>query len=243
MIPSITEKQIFTALGNFLQVILPQLAGKVVVGQTNRVASPEGDYIEMWALSRPRLGTNVETPEDTKFTASIAPLDATTSTMTVTAVDTGLIEQGNQVFAVGVANNTAVQSQIDGPTGGAGHYVVSNAQTVGAGIMSAGTMSIETSTEFIAQLDVHGPNSGDNATVISNTFRSAYAVDQLDGTGVTPLYSDDPRQAPFITAASQYEDRWTVDVHMQFKPSVSTPQEFYDAVDLTVVNVDVAFPD
>ena len=86
-------------------------------------------------------------------------------------------------------------------------------------------------------------NSGDNAQVVSNIIRSAFAVDQMAGTGVTPLFSDDPRQAHFQTAANQYEERWTVDVHLQFKPSVSTPQEFFDAVDLTVVNIDVAFPD
>ena len=90
-------------------MILPQLApSNIIVGQTNRVASPEGDYIVMWPLTRPRLATNVETPIDCKFTASIAPLTASTSTMTVTAVQSGEIELENQIFSTNVAYNTFV---------------------------------------------------------------------------------------------------------------------------------------
>jgi hypothetical protein len=237
MTPSIVESAVFTALGNLLTAILPT-GVSVIVGQTNRVASPSGDYISMWPLRRPRLGTNLETPVDTKFTASI-----TANQMIVTEISSGEIEEGNQVFGVGVANSTIVQSQSSGTVGGVGTYIVSGTQTVGSRIMSAGTLSIATSTEFVAQLDVHGPNSGDNAQVISNVIRSSFAVDQMAGTGVTPLFSDDPIQSPFHTAAVQYEERWTVDVHLQITPSISTPQEFYDAVALSLVDVDVVFPD
>jgi hypothetical protein len=239
MIPSVTEAQVLTALGNLLTVLLPQLTpSNIIIGQVNRVASPEGDYVVMWPLNRPRLGTNFEEPEDCKFTASIAA-----DQMTVTGLFSGEIEAGNQVFGLGIANNTVVQSQSGGTPGGIGIYLVTPAQTVTSETMSAGTLSIATSTEFIAQLDVHGPNSGDNAQVISNAIRSEFAVNQMAGTGVTPLFSDDPRQAVFETAAKQFDERWTVDVHLQITPSISTPQEFYDAVDLTLVDVDVVYPD
>lgn len=237
MTPSITQDAINTALGNFLQAVLP--AGvKVVVGQVNRVASPKGDYCVMWPLRRPRLGTNVDSSADAKFTGSIAG-----AVMTITEVVAGTMNDGATVFGVGIAANTSVVNQIDGTPGGDGTYAITPSLTVGSTTLSAGATIIEQSTEIVYQVDVHGPASGDNAQTISTAFRDAYGVSLFDGTGVTPLYCEDPRQMPFTTAANQFEDRWTIDVHMDCAPTVSVPQQFFDAADLTVVDVDVAYPD
>lgn len=236
MTPSITQDNINTALGNLLKAVLPS-AVTVIVGQTNRVASPEGDYVVMWSLRRPKLATVFETTSDTEFEASIAG-----NQMTVLGLESGLIKPGNTVFGTNVADGTIVQSQSSGSTGGAGVYTVSGSQTVFLETMSAGTMTIAQSTEVVMQVDVHGTNSDDNAQVISTIIRTAFAVDQMAASGVTPLYADEPRQVPFITAAQQYEDRWMVEIHMQVTPSVVTPQEFYDVVELNLVDVDVVFP-
>lgn len=238
MTPSITQDAINTALGNFLTAILP--AGvEVVVGQVNRVASPEGDYVVMWPLRRPRLGTNVDTPVDSKFTASISG-----GVMTVSAVDAvlnGPIGIGSVIFGVNVASNTTVASLGSG-TGGVGTYNVTPSQTVGSETMSAGVIEVEQSTEVVMQVDVHGPSSGDNSQTISTLFRSGYAVERMAASGVTPLYAEDPRQTPFTTAASQYEERWTIDVHLQINPIISVPQEFADSATIEVVDVDVVYP-
>lgn len=74
MIITPTEVDILAALGSFLQDILPlnstgpDVPFVVVVGQENRVPEPvnassptNSNYIVMWALRMPRLGTNVET--------------------------------------------------------------------------------------------------------------------------------------------------------------------------------------
>lgn len=242
MAPSITQTQIFITLGNLLTALLPQLTGQIVEGQVNRVSSPLGDYIDMWMLSRPRLGTNYDTAVDCKFVASISPNpDGATSTMRVTALQAGKVDVGNTVSAPGVLPNTVI---VSGPEdGGSGSYVVSQSQTVDMRVMSAGAVQTATSTEVIIQCDVHGPNSGDNAQVISQAVRSEFAVDQMAGTGVTPLFSDDPRQAPFDTAAKQYEERWTIDIHLQVTPIISTPVQFSDSVTITLVDVDVVYVD
>jgi hypothetical protein len=240
--PSVTDAQVITALSNLLTALLPQLQGKIVQGQINRVSSMLGDYIEMWPLSRPRLATNYEIPVDCKFIASITPnAGGVTSTMAVTEITTGEIEIGDVIFGANVANNTVVQSIP--PGGGSGDYIVSNSQTVAAEVMSAGAIETATSTEVVIQCDVHGDNSTDNAQVISQAIRSEFAVNQMDGTGVTPLFSDDPRQTPFITAANQYEYRWTIDIHLQITPTIATPIEFSDSVTIELVDVDVVYPD
>lgn len=237
MTPSLTQDAVNTALAAFLTSVLP--AGvKVNVGQVNRVAEPLGDFVVMTPLRRPRLATNFETDADTKFTGSIAA-----TIMTVTAVAFGELLPGNPVFGTGVTDGTVVVDQLTGPTGGDGTYTVDPAQTVTSRTLAAGTTEIEQDTDCVMQLDVHGPASTDNAQTISTLMRSAYAVEQLSPSGVTPLYADDPRQLPFITAANQYEERWSIDVHLQINPIVSAPTQFADSAALTVVDVDVAYHD
>jgi hypothetical protein len=238
MTPSITQDAINVALGNFLTSILP--AGTtIIVGQVNRVAEPEGDFVVMWPLRRPRLSTNLDTSNDCKFTGSIA-----LTVMTVTAVQLGTITPTNTVFGVGVAANTTIVNQLTGPTGGAGTYTIAPSQTVASETLSAGAIEVAQDTEVVMQIDVHGPSSTDNAQTIATLFRDDYAVTEFESEpiAITPLYAEDPRQMPFVNAANQYEDRWTIDLHLEIAPVVSVPQEFADAVDLTVVDVEVTYP-
>jgi hypothetical protein len=238
MTPSITEDAVITALGNFLTAVLP--AGVTIVrGQINRVSEPEGDFVVMWPLRRPRLSTNYDKSNDCKFAGSIAA-----TVMTVVEVDTGLVTPGRTVFGMGVSDPTTVVNQMTGPTGGAGTYTIAPSQTVEQTTLSAGSTEIEQSTEVVLQIDVHGPASTDNAQTISTLFRADFAVTEFanEAISISPLYADDPRQMPFVNAASQYEDRWVVEAHMQIDPVVSVPQQFADVVTLTVVDVDVAFP-
>lgn len=241
MTPSITDTQVGKAIGGLLTAILPSTV-TVIVGQVNRTASPEGDYCVMWPLRRPRFATNLETAIDTRYLASIEVDSIAGPLMLVTAIATGTIEPGNSVFGVNVADLTVVLAQISGNPGGTGTYQVSIAQTVSSETMSSGTLEIETSTEAVWQIDVHGPNSADNAQVISTIMRSGFAVDQMAATGVTPLFAEDPRQAPFITAADQYESRWMVDVHFQIKPSVMVGQEFFNSATITLIEINSNVP-
>lgn len=232
MIPSITEDAVDTAIGNLLQAMLPQLpAGNIIVGQVNRVASPEGDFVAFWPLRRPRLGTNFDTDQAALFVAAIAG-----TAMTVSSLTNGVIEDGSTVF--GAAANTIIEDQQSGTPGGVGVYTVSVSQTLGSTTLLAGGTSIMQPTECVMQIDVHGPNSADNAQVISTLFRDDFAVEQLAATGLSPFFADDPRQMPFVTAANQYEDRWTLDAHFQIDPSVIIAQQFATALTLTLYNVD-----
>lgn len=237
MTPSITESALQIALGDFIAAATGLPAGQVIIGQTNRVASPEGDYVVMWPLRRPRLATNIDTTADAKFTGSIAG-----ATMTITDVITGQMNQGATVFGVGVAAGTSVIAQVNGRPAGVGTYTIAPSQNVGSGTLSAGQTGIEQSTEVVYQLDVHGKNASDNAQSIATLFRDQYGVTQFAGTGVTPLYCDEPRQLAFVTAAVEYEERWSIDLHMQFDPVLSVPQQYADAAIVNVISVTEAFP-
>lgn len=237
---SITEQQAYTALVSYLAVVLPP-GTPAVQGQVNRVPEPAGtNYVVFWSLRRPRLSTNRDDFEDAVFTGGIAG-----PTMTITDVDpdfTGELAVGATVFGVGVAAGTVITALGTG-IGGLGTYTVSPSQNLSSRTLSAGTQQLEQDTELVLQLDVHGPLGADNAQIISTTFRDGYAVGlfALSGLDITPLYSDDPRQMPFINAEKAYEDRWAVDLHLQVNPVVTIPQQFADATDVDVVSVDASY--
>lgn len=231
MTPSITQDDVNNALGNFLTAILGLAATQIIVGQVNRVASPEGDYCVMWPLRRPRLATNVDSYQDVKYLGFI---EATT--MIVTQVFTGEIAPGQTIFGIDVLPGTTVVDYGSGQ-GGAGSYEIQPNQTAAGPLLSSGSKIIAQATEVVMQVDVHGPASGDNIQTISTAFRDAYGVFLFEGTGITPLYAEDPRQLPFTTAAVQYEDRWSIDLHMDCSPTISVPIEFADSIDLTLATI------
>ena len=94
-------------------------------------------------------------------------------------------------------------------------------------------------TEITIQLDVHGPHSADNSTVVSTLFRSGVACEAFAATGlpIAPLYSTDPRQLVFVNSEDQFEDRWTFDVVLQANIDVTTPQQFAAEVDVNTSGI------
>lgn len=100
-------------------------------------------------------------------------------------------------------------------------------------------------TRVTVQVDVHGPNSADNAQAITTLFRSDVAVQTFSASGyaVSPLYCSDPRQIPFSDGEQQIEERWEIDAVMQVNPGVTTAQQFAGSLSIgTIVNVTVKYP-
>ncbi|ALJ98691.1 MULTISPECIES: phage neck terminator protein [pseudomallei group] len=107
-----------------------------------------------------------------------------------------------------------------------------------------GTRNSMQAIEARLQLDVHGPNSGDNAAIISTLFRDEYACIQFATVNpdIQPLYSEIPRQMPFINGENQFEQRWIIELALQYNPITQTPQDFADEVIPQIVSVDAAYP-
>lgn len=94
------------------------------------------------------------------------------------------------------------------------------------------------------QIDVHGPSAADNVHVLQTLFRSEYAVALFKTFrfDVTPLYTSDPRQVPFLNESRQIEERYSIDAVLQCNPVVTTGQDFADTVGLGIISVDVVYP-
>lgn len=231
-----------TALRSFLLSILPA-AVEVIRGQVNKTPEPSSlDFVVFWPLLRERIETNTDTSADVRFLGSING-----TTLTVSSVSFGTIGTASPVtlFGTGVMSGTNIIKQLSGSVGAVGTYQLSQSQTVTLGVMAAGVEAILQPTKVLIQCDVHGPNSGDNAQIISTLFRDDYAVEAFEGLNlgdITPLYADDPKQVPFLNAEQQYEDRWVVEAFLQVNAVVTVPQQFADEVDVGLVDVDVVYP-
>ncbi|MDB5280875.1 MAG: hypothetical protein JWR61_5830 [Ferruginibacter sp.] len=111
--------------------------------------------------------------------------------------------------------------------------------------VAGGTQSILQPTRVAIQLDVHGPNSADNAQTISTLFRDDYAARffAASGANVAPFFADDPKQMPFTNEQQQVESRWVVDAVMQANQAiVGIPQQFADHLDVSVFDVQATYP-
>lgn len=229
---SVTESQMLTALRSFIMSILPS-GISCVRGLVNRVPEPSGsDFVVMTPTLRGRLATNIDYYIDAEFTGSISGTE-----LTISSTQYGNLSIGSNIFGVGVLPGTTITAMGTG-SGGTGTYTISQSQTVSDQTIAAGIQKLLQPTKVTMQLDVHGPNSADNAQVITTLFRDAYAIEQFKTSGfdVSPLYASDPKQVPFINGEQQYEERWTIDAIMQANPVMQVPQQFASSA---VVNISI----
>jgi hypothetical protein len=247
---SFTEAQGFEVLGQFLQsvcapspITVIRQRGETAPGQNVQVPEPEADdYVVMSSLSQERLEWNETTFADNMFTASISG-----TVLTVTDVPRGVVALGALLRDLAqptkLLPSTVVGPQTSGEPGGAGQYQVSPPQTVLQETMYGGVRSDLAGTKWTVQLDVHGPNSMNNARVIETLFFSEVATDFFGATGlpIAPLYSGDPHQAPFVNAEQSVEYRWVVDVVMEIGVVVGTPQQFADEVKVKTIEAAVIY--
>jgi hypothetical protein len=92
------------------------------------------------------------------------------------------------------------------------------------------------SAEITIQIDVHGPNSADNAKLIVVMWRTDFAVDTFAASNpsITPLYADEARQVPFHDGEQQVETRYTIDAVLQADQTVTVPQQSSTSFDLSL---------
>jgi len=107
-----------------------------------------------------------------------------------------------------------------------------------------GQLTAEQSVELVIQLDFHGPQGADYAHIASTLFRDSWGVDQFAASGynVTPLYTDEPMQVPFLNGEQQIERRWMVQAHVQCNPIVTVTQDFADELVVGLIDIDAQYP-
>lgn len=103
------------------------------------------------------------------------------------------------------------------------------------------TTAMEQGTEVHIQFDFYGQSAADAAAAASTAWRDQYAVDILSPEAV-PLYTDVARMVPLVTGEEQFLERFTLTALLQWNPVVTVPQQFAEAANVELVNVDVEYP-
>lgn len=246
IVVSVAQAQVFQVLGEFLQSILPATVA-VVRGEVNRVPEPQGtDFVVMWPSVREPLSKTVDTYSDIAFIGYISNgIGGAGTTLTVTQMLAGTLSVNLLLGANGILANTQITAEQSG-TGGLGTYTVNNPQLLNSTTLQAGSKNILQPVNVTLQVDVHGPNSADNAQIISTLFQDDYGVQAFIGFNsgldtIVPLYTDAPRQTAFMDAELQSEERWSIQMSMQVSPVVKVPEQFAGVVNVAATSTDAAY--
>ena len=94
-------------------------------------------------------------------------------------------------------------------------------------------MAVKTATEYRLQIDFYGSDAGDMAQAFLMLFNDGYAYEAFPD-GIKPLYADSPKEIPLITAEKNYLSRWTMDVFIQYNPTVTASVGFIGDIPVSV---------
>lgn len=95
--------------------------------------------------------------------------------------------------------------------------------------------TVQNSVEMLFQVDFYGDEAQQKARTLANLWRNHYASDRLKV--CQPLYAKQPIHAPFVNEKSMYEDRYIVELSLQYNPYVTHNQVFTDDVDISLIKI------
>jgi hypothetical protein len=154
-----------------------------------------------------RYGWRISDPAAAIFTASIS-----STTMTVTELFSGTIAVGQQVFGVGVEQETVITALGTG-TGGAGTYTVSNSQTAPSGrynsaqincVFTGSTSGTTLTVSAVSSGTLHAGMTITNSSLTTKTIITALGT----GTGGAGTYTISNSQT--VGSSTMYGLNWTV---------------------------------
>jgi len=114
--------------------------------------------------------------------------------------------------------------------------------TVATYTPDAGERHDTRTTQFRVQLDFYGPQASMQAAIVAGIFRTERATELMADGPLQPLYAGEPVQTTMINGEQQFEDRWTLEVFMQFNPIITSSQDFADELHIDRAEIDGTFP-
>ena len=136
------------------------------------------------------------------------------------------------------------------PPGGSDFVIMSptNRNRLSFNVTDHPTTNTETNTssfDYSVQFDCYGPNAGVIANILNDSWYSNQTFELFKPQGLAPLWIDEPRFIPLINGEQQYENRWTMQIHVQAKPSITDSQQSASTVTINptgIINVDAKYP-
>lgn len=105
---------------------------------------------------------------------------------------------------------------------------------------TASTKGVSAATEYQIQLDMYGDAAGEWAQIVQTLLRDEYATEAFPA-GIQPLHADDPIQLPLINAEHQFEQRWKLQVFIQYDPIVTVASQSATMLEVGLKEIDKTF--
>lgn len=96
-----------------------------------------------------------------------------------------------------------------------------------------GEQDIQNSVGMRMQLDFYGVDAEARSRAVNNLWKTQYTCDRLSV--CQPLYVQSYNRHVYVNDSNQYEDRWIMDLVLQYNPQVTVAQDFTS--DAPVVNI------
>jgi hypothetical protein len=164
--------QVVAVCGDFVYALEDDLT-PVMIGQMNTATGQVGivdNGVNVYIVDDSyRYTWFISSPSSAIFTGSIS-----STTLTVTSVQSGVIAVGQAIFGQGMAQNTVITALGTG-TGGVGTYTVSDSQSVTSTVINS----------VASPAIVTGSISGTTLTVSAVTSGTLKIGQTIEGTGVT----------------------------------------------------------
>lgn len=90
---------------------------------------------------------------------------------------------------------------------------------------------VQNSVEVRVQLDFYGAMAESRSRIVANLWKNYYGTNNMEI--CKPLYVQSRQRHPYINDSNQYEDRWILDLGLQYNPTVTHAQDF--AEDASVI--------
>ena len=92
---------------------------------------------------------------------------------------------------------------------------------------------VQNSVEVRVQLDFYGAMAESRSRIVANLWKNHYGTDNM--TICKPLYVQSRQRHPYINDSNQYEDRFILDLALQFNPTVTHAQDFAEDASVTII--------
>lgn len=91
---------------------------------------------------------------------------------------------------------------------------------------------VQNSVEVRVQIDFYGAMAESRSRIVANLWKNHYGTDNM--TICKPLYVQSRQRHPYINDSNQYEDRFILDLALQFNPTVTHAQDFAEDASVNI---------
>ena len=92
---------------------------------------------------------------------------------------------------------------------------------------------VQNSVEVRVQIDFYGAMAESRSRIVANLWKNYYGTDNM--TICKPLYVQSRQRHPYINDSNQYEDRFILDLGLQYNPTVTHAQDFAEDASVTII--------